>query len=95
MFDSLTNSADGLFIIFYIIALVLFFLVGPHKVYEGIFGSLIALGCYIFFYEITFVQPEITRTVFLGSWLIDHRGTLLWITKMLSFALLFVTPMTL
>jgi hypothetical protein len=95
MFDSLTSSADWLFAIFYIIALIIFFLAGPHKVYEWIFGSIIALGCYMFIHEMTFVSPELTRGLFLGNWIVENRWTLLWISKVLIVGLFFITPMTL
>ncbi len=95
MFDSLTNSADGLFILLYVIALVVFFLFGPHKVYESIFGSLIALGMYLLIHEMTFVSPEMTRTLFFGNWIVENRGTLLFGTKILTVLLFFSTPMTL
>ena len=95
MFDSLTNSADGLFILLYVIALVVFFLFGPHKVYESLFGSLLALGLYLLIHEMTFVTPEITRTFFFGNWIVENRGTLLLGAKILTLVLFFVTPMTL
>ncbi len=95
MFDSLTNSADGLFILFFIIALVVFFLFGPHKVYESLFWCLLGIGLYLFIHELTFVFPEITRTVFLGNWIVENRGSLLWIAKILALLLFFITPMTL
>lgn len=95
MFDSLTNSADGLFILLYVIALVVFFLFGPHKVYESIFGSLLALGLYLLIHEMTFVSPEITRTFFFWNWIVENRGTLLLGSKILTLILFFVTPMTL
>lgn len=82
-------------LIFYIIALVLFFLVGPHKVYEWIFWALLGLGCYSLIHEMTFVAPDFTRTLFLGNIIVENRGTLLWISKVLVGVLFFVTPMTL
>ncbi len=95
MFDGLTNSADGLFILLYVIALVVFFLFGPHKVYESLFWALLGLGLYLFIHELTFVFPEITRTVFFWNWLVDNRGTLLWLAKWSALILFFVTPITL
>lgn len=95
MFDSLTNSADGLFVLLYVIALVVFFLFGPHKVYESIFGALIGIGAYLLFHEMTFVTPEVTRTLFLGNWIMENRGSLLFVSKILTIALFFITPMTL
>lgn len=95
MFDSITTSADGLFIILYIICLIIFFLVGPHKVYEWLFGALLALGCYLFIYQMTLVAPDLTRNVFFGNWIVDHRDILLWVSKSLTIMLFFVTPMTL
>lgn len=95
MFDGLTNSADGLFILLYVIALVVFFLFGPHKVYESLFWALLGLGLYLFIHEMTFVFPELTRTVFFWNWLVDNRGTLLWLAKWSALILFFVTPITL
>jgi hypothetical protein len=95
MFDGLTNSADGLFILLYVITLVVFFLFGPHKVYESLFWALLGLGLYLFIHELTFVFPEITRTVFFWNWLVDNRGTLLWLAKWSTLVLFFVTPITL
>lgn len=42
----------------------------------------------------TFVYPEISRTVFLGNWIVENRGTLLWIAKFMALLLFFITPMT-
>lgn len=95
MFDSLTNSADWLFILLFVISLVVFFLFWPHKVYESLFGCLIGLGLYLFIHEMTFIFPEITRSVFMGNWIVENRGTLLWISKFIALLLFFVTPMTL
>ncbi len=95
MFDSLTNSADWLFILLFVISLVVFFLFWPHKVYESLFGCLIGLGLYLFIHEMTFIFPEITRSVFMGNWIVENRGTLLWISKFTALLLFFVTPMTL
>lgn len=95
MFDGLTNSADGLFILLYIIALVVFFLFGPHKIYESLFWALIWLGLYLFVHEMTFIYPEITRSIFLGNLLVENRGTILWASKWLVLILFFVTPITL
>ncbi len=95
MFDGLTNSADGLFILLYVITLVVFFLFGPHKVYESLFWALLGLGLYLFVHEMTFVSPEITRVSFFWNWLVDNRGTLLWLAKWSALVLFFVTPVTL
>lgn len=95
MFDSLTNSADGLFLLIYIITVVVFFLFGPHKIYESLFWSLLGLWLYLLLHEMTFMYPETTRTVFLWNWLVDNRGTLLLIAKWLSLLLFFITPATL
>ena len=95
MFDSLTNSADGLFILLFIIALVVFFLFGPHKVYESLFWCLLWFGLYLLVHEMTFVFPELTRSVFLGDWFVENRGILLWVSKFIALLLFFVTPMTL
>ncbi|MEI6710824.1 MAG: hypothetical protein WCK88_00725 [bacterium] len=64
MFDFLANSVDGLIILSYIIALVVFFLYGPQKVYESLFGALLGLGLYLFLYQITITTPGITSTLF-------------------------------
>lgn len=95
MFDGLTNSADGLLILLYVITLIVFFLFGPHKVYESLFWALLGLGLYLFIHELTFVFPEITRTVFFWNWLVDNRWTLLWLAKWSALVLFFVTPITL
>lgn len=95
MFDSLTNSADGFFILLFIIALVVFFLFGPHKVYESLFWCLLWFGLYLLVHEMTFIFPELTRTIFLGDWLVENRGILLWVSKFIALLLFFVTPMTL
>lgn len=95
MFDSLTQSADGLFVLIYIIFLVIFFIFWPHKIYEAILGSLIALGCYFFIHEITFVYPGILEWNFWGKWLIENRWNLLWCAKWGIFVLLILTPITL
>ncbi len=95
MFDSLTNSADGLFVLLYVIALVVFFLFWPHKVYESLFGAIVGMGAYLLFHEMTFVSPEVTRTLFLGNWIVENRGSLLFVSKILTIALFFITPMTL
>lgn len=95
MFDSLTNSADGLFILLYIIALVIFFLFGPHKVYESLFWCLLGLWLYLLIHEMTFIFPEITRTGFFWNWIVLNRGSLLWTSKLIAVLLFFVTPMTL
>lgn len=95
MFDSLTNSADGLFVLIYIITVVIFFLFGPHKIYESIFWALLGLWLYLLLHEMTFVYTEITRTMFIGNWLVDNRGTLLWLAKWSSLLLFFITPATL
>ncbi len=95
MFDSLTNSADWLFILLFVISLVVFFLFWPHKVYESLFGCLLGLGMYLCIHELTFVYPEITRSLFMGNWIVENRGTLLWLSKFGALLLFFVTPMTL
>jgi len=95
MFDSLTQSADGLFVLLFVIALVIFFLFWPHKVYESLFGCLIGLWMYLFIHEMTFVYPEITRSIFMGDFIMKNRGTLLWMSKCIALVLFFVTPMTL
>lgn len=43
MFDFFSQSADGVIILSYIMALVLFFLYGPQKVYESFFGALLGV----------------------------------------------------
>jgi hypothetical protein len=95
MFDSITQSADGLFVLLFVIALVVFFLFGPHKIYESLFGSLLGLWLYLLIHEMTFIFPELTRTGFMGNWFVENRWTLLWLSKFLALLLFFVTPMTL
>lgn len=63
MFDFLANSVDGIIILSYIIALVVFFLYGPQKVYESLFGALLGLGLYLFLYQITYITPDTTRAL--------------------------------
>lgn len=95
MFDNITQSADGLFILLGIMSLVAFFFAGPHKIYEAVFGSLVGIGCYIFVREMTFVFPEFTRSFFLGNWLVDNRGSILLVLKFATILLFFFTPLTL
>jgi len=95
MFDSITNSADGLFILLYILSLVVFFLFGPHKVYESLFWALLGLGLYLLVHEMTFVYPEITRTLFFGNQIVENRWTILWASKWFAVILFFITPITL
>ena len=94
MIDELVNSADGLLVLIFIIVIVVFFLFWAHKVYESFFWALLGLGLYLFIHEITFVFPEITKTVFFWWWIVDNRGMLLWIAKILAILLFFFTPMT-
>ena len=63
MFDFLANSVDGIIILSYIIALVVFFLYGPQKVYESLFGALLGLGLYLLLYQITYITPDTTRAL--------------------------------
>lgn len=95
MFDFLANSVDGLIILAYIIALVVFFLYGPHKVYEAFFGALLGLGCYLFLYKLTFISPEFTRTLLFWNWLFDQRYFLLWWSHFLMIFLFFFAPISL
>lgn len=53
------------------------------------------MGAYLLFHEMTFVSPEVTRTLFLGNWIVENRGSLLFVSKILTIALFFITPMTL
>ncbi len=94
MFDFLANSFDGLILLSYIIALVLFFLYGPQKVYESLFGALLGLGLYLFLYQITFVTPDITRTFFFWNWIMEKRDILLWATNCLTVFLFFFAPIS-
>lgn len=94
MLDSLTYSADGLIILSFIIFWVIFFLNWPHKVYEALIWALIGTGAYLLVYELTFVNPEFTRTLVIWNWLIDNRGTILWVLKLLIGILYLMTPVT-
>ncbi|MFA6079985.1 MAG: hypothetical protein WC753_00700 [Candidatus Gracilibacteria bacterium] len=94
MFDFFANSVDGLIILSYIIALVLFFLYGPHKVYEAFFGALLGLGCYLFVYQMTFVTPDITRTLIFGNLIVDNRGILLFSSNVIMVFLFFFSPIS-
>ncbi len=94
MFDFLANSVDGLIILAFIISLVLFFLYGPQKVYESLFGSLLWLGLYLFLYQITFISPEYTRTLLFGDWLFEQRYFLLWWSHFMMIFLFFFAPIS-
>ncbi len=95
MWDNLTYSADALIILLYIISLVIFFLSWPHKVYEAILGSLIAVGAYFAIYHFTFTQEIYTSRLMWWNWSIEHRYNILWWLK-LSFPILYIaTPLTL
>ena len=94
MFDNLTQSADGLLVGLFAVSLVIFFLFGPHKVYEAIFGSLFGLGMYLLIHEMTFVSPDVTRTLIFGPWIVDNRGSLLLVSKIFTIVLFFISPVT-
>lgn len=94
MFDFLANSVDGLILLSYIIALVVFFLYGPQKVYESLFGALLWLGLYLFLYQITYSTPEITRSLLFWGWILDRRELLLWSTNCLTMFLFFFAPIS-
>lgn len=94
MFDFLANSVDGLIILSYIIALVLFFLYGPHKVYESFFGALLGFGCYMFLYQMTFVNPDFTQTLIFGNWIMEKRGILLLSSNAAMVFLFFFAPLS-
>lgn len=94
MFDFLSNSVDGLIILSYIISLVLFFLYWPHKVYEAFFGALLGLWCYLFVYQMTFVTPDITRTLLFGNLIVDNRGVLLLSSNAAMVFLFFFAPIS-
>lgn len=94
MLDNLTQSADGLLLGIFVVSLVVFFLFGPHKVYEAIFGALFGLGMYLLIHEMTFIYPDATYRLFLGPWIVDNRWSLLWVAKAFTILLFFVSPMT-
>lgn len=94
MFDFFSQSADGIIILSYVIALVLFFLYGPQKVYESFFGVLIGLGLYLFLFSVTYLSPETTRTIFFGSFLLEKRDFLLWCTNVITIFLFFFAPIS-
>lgn len=94
MFDIFTTSVDGLIILAYVIALVIFFLYGPHKVYEAFFGALLGFGCYLFLHQITFISPEYTRTLLFGNWLFEQRYFLLWWSHFMMIFLFFFAPIS-
>ena len=73
---------------------MIFFLFGPHKVYEAIFGSLFGLGMYLLIHEMTFVSPDVTRTLIFGPWIVDNRGSLLLVSKIFTIVLFFISPVT-
>lgn len=94
MFDFLANSVDGLILLSYLIALVVFFLYGPQKVYESLFGALLWLGLYLFLYQITVITPGITSNIFFWNWILERRDTLLWSTNCLTIFLFFFAPIS-
>ncbi len=94
MFDFLANSVDGLILLSYIIALVVFFLYGPQKVYESLFWALLWLGLYLFLYQITYVTPDITRTLLFGSWILERRDFALWCAQCITIFLFFFAPIS-
>jgi len=94
MFDFLANSVDGLILLSFIIALVVFFLYGPQKVYESLFGALLWLGIYLFLYQITYTTTDITRSLLFWSWILERRDFLLWIAHGLTLFLFFFAPIS-
>jgi hypothetical protein len=49
---------------------------------------------YLFIHEMTFVFPDVTRTLFFGQWMFDNRGALLWSAKVATLILFFLAPAT-
>lgn len=94
MFDFLANSVDGIIILSYIIALVIFFLYGPQKVYESLFGALLGLGLYLFLYQITYITPDTTRALLFWSLVLERRDLLLWSVNCLTVFLFFFAPIS-
>lgn len=94
MFDFFANSIDGSIVLSYIIALVLFFLYGPQKVYESLFWALLGIGVYFFLYSITYGSPELTRTMYMWDFIVEKRDYLLWCTNVLTIFLYFFAPIS-
>ncbi len=94
MFDFLANSVDGIILLSYIIALVVFFLYGPQKVYEWLFGALIGLGLSLFLYQILVITPGITSNTLFGNWILARRDMLLWWANCLTVFLFFFAPIS-
>ncbi len=94
MFDFFSQSADGVIILSYIMALVLFFLYGPQKVYESFFGALLGVWLYLFIFSITYITPDTTRAIFFGNLLLERRDMLLWCTNAMTLFLFFFAPMS-
>lgn len=95
MFDFFSQSVDGSIILACIIACVVFFLYGPQKVYESLFGALLWLGLSLFLQHITFITPDITRNVLFGESILERRETLLWLSHGLTIFLFFFAPISL
>ncbi len=95
MIEQFSKTADPLFIVLYIISLVLFFFFGPHKVYESVLWSIIAIGLYFLIQETTSTYSLTSQSFLWWEFLIENRLFLLRICKMWTFALLIATPITL
>ncbi len=95
MFDYFSQSADGIIVLSYVIALVVFFLYGPQKVYESLFGALIGFGLYLFLFSVTYTTPDVTRTIFFGEMILEKRNFLLWCTQWVTLFLFFFSPISL
>lgn len=92
MFDIIATSVDGIIFLATLIAGIVFFLFGVHKVYEAIFAVLIMIWFYLLIYVLTFITPETTLFAPWGTWMIRERNViLLWINIMMVF-LYFFTP---
>jgi len=94
MFDFFAHSIDGLIVLSYIIAVVVFFLYWPHKVYEALFGALLGISCYLILYHMTFISPDFVRTLLFGNWIYEQRYFLLWWSHFLMIFLFFFTPIS-
>lgn len=52
------------------------------------------LGAYLLISEMTYVYPDATRTLFMGTWLVDNREGLLWSAKILTIFVFILAPIT-
>lgn len=95
MIEEFTKTADPLIIVLYIISLILFFFFGPHKVYESVLWSIIAIGLYFLIHETTSTYSLTSQSFIWWNFLVENRLLLLRICKIWALTLLLATPITL